>query len=203
MKQTEENIYAFCALLSRMKYITRWGLMRQSRAETVSEHTVETAVFAHVLALLAKEELGEDTVRPETVAVAALYHDASEILTGDLPTPVKYKNEALKKAYKAVERESANQLAALLPPALQSTLCPCLTGEGLNPCEKQILKAADRLSALVKCIEEERAGNREFSSAKNQQIKLLEEMQCPAASLFLQQFLPAFEKDLDELVSFG
>ena len=197
-----ENTYAFCALLSRMKYINRWGLMRQSRTETVSEHTVGTAILAHVLALLAKDELGEEDVRPETVAVAALYHDASEIMTGDLPTPVKYKNEELKKAYKAVEHESATALAGLLPKALQETLRPCLTGEVLSFGEKALLKAADRLSALVKCIEEEAAGNQEFASAKAQQVRLLREMQCPAADLFMKRFLPCYEQNLDELVRF-
>ena len=199
----EQKGYAFCALLSRMKYISRWGLMRQSRTETLSEHTVETAVFAHLLALLACEELGETEVRPETVALAALYHDASEILTGDLPTPVKYKNDELKRAYKAVERESAAELATLLPQSLQPHLHACLTGGALNPAEKKLLKAADRLSALVKCIEEERAGNHEFASAKAQQLKRLQEMNCSAANLFMQQFLPAYEEDLDALVDFG
>ncbi len=199
----EEKSYAFCALLSRMKYIGRWGLMRQSRGETVSEHTVETALFAHILALIAKEELHDDTVRPEIVVVAALYHDASEILTGDLPTPVKYKNEELKRAYKAVERESATTLATMLPNRLQPHLFPYLTGDCLNPKEKTLLKAADRLSALVKCIEEERAGNNEFSSAKHQQLHQLKEMQCPAVDYFVTQFLPGYEQNLDELVQFG
>ncbi len=198
----EQHHYAFCALLSRMKYIGRWGLMRQSRGENVSEHTAETAVFAHVLALLAKEELGQTAVRPETVALAALYHDASEILTGDLPTPVKYKNEDLKRAYKAVEQESAALLAGLLPERLQATLRGCLTGQGLLPEERLLVKAADRLSALVKCIEEERAGNHEFASAKGQQYRLLQEMACPAADLFLRDFIPCYEQNLDELVDF-
>ncbi len=198
----EEKQYAFCALLSRMKYIGRWGLMRQSRSETVSEHTVETAIFAHILALIAKEDLHAQDIRPEVVAVAALYHDAGEILTGDLPTPVKYKNEELKRAYKAVERESAATLAGLLPENLQPTLAPYLTGDHLNDAEKTLLKAADRLSALVKCIEEERAGNHEFSSAKRQQLRLLEEMHCPAALYFICHFLPGYEQDLDELVRF-
>ncbi|MDL2253171.1 5'-deoxynucleotidase [Ruminococcaceae bacterium OttesenSCG-928-I18] len=197
----KEKTYAFCALLSRMKYISRWGLMRQSRTETVSEHTVETAILSHVLALLARDTLGQQ-VRPEVVAVAALYHDASEILTGDLPTPVKYKNEELKNAYKEVERESATQLAALLPDELQETLRPCLTGQVLKPEEATLLKAADRISALVKCIEEGAAGNNEFTSAKAQQIKLLKEMDCPAAELFLKEFLPCYEQNLDELVRF-
>ncbi len=195
--------YAFCALLSRMKYIGRWGLMRQSHGETVSEHTVETAIFAHILALIAKEELDISAVRPETVAVAALYHDAGEILTGDLPTPVKYKNEALKKAYKAVEQESVATLAGMLPETLQASIAPYLTGDCLNPEEKKLLKAADRLSALVKCLEEERAGNHEFASAKRQQLHLLREMQCPAVDCFIARFLPGYEQNLDELVRFG
>ncbi len=199
----EEKNYAFCALLSRMKYIGRWGLMRQSRSETVSEHTVETAIFAHILSLIAKDEFEAHHVRPDVVAVAALYHDASEILTGDLPTPVKYKNEELRKAYKEVERESAATLAGMLPQDLQAILSPYLTGDCLHEEEKILLKAADRLSALVKCIEEERAGNHEFSSAKCQQLRQLKEMQCPAANRFIHDFLPGYEKDLDELVQFG
>ena len=166
---SENRIYPFCALLSRMKYITRWGLMRSARTETLSEHTAEAAVIAHVLALVARDICGQTEVRPETVAVAALYHDASEIMTGDMPTPVKYKNEALRCAYKAVEKESAASLAAMLPEELEQTLTPYLTGGLLAPEEKTLLKAADRLSALIKCIEEETSGNTELRSAKAQQ----------------------------------
>lgn len=195
--------YAFCALLSRMKYIGRWGLMRAARAESLSEHTAEAAVIAHILALVDREILGREDVRPETVAVAALYHDASEILTGDMPTPVKYKNDALKSAYKTLERESAESLARLLPEALQPIAAPYLTGDELNLEEALLLKAADRLSALVKCLEEEAAGNREFASAKQQQLERLDAMDCPAAQYFLQHFLPSYEKNLDELTRGG
>lgn len=195
----QEKTYAFCALLSRMKYITRWGLMRAARPETLSEHTAESAILAHTLALIATELLGEDDVRPEAVAVAALYHDASEILTGDMPTPVKYKNEQLRSAYKAVERESAESLAALLPNELQPALSPYLTGDVLRPGEKILLKAADRLSALIKCMEEEASGNTEFCSARAQQIELLQKMACPAADYFMAHFLPCYERNLDEL----
>ncbi len=195
----QENTYAFCALLSRMKYISRWGLMRAARAESLSEHTAESAVVAHILALIAKEVLGDGQVRPETVAVAALYHDASEILTGDMPTPVKYKNQQLKTAYKALERESAESLALLLPPELQGGLASFLTGDVLTPGEKVLLKAADRLSALVKCLEETAGGSREFESAKQQQLAMLREMDCPAANYFMQHFLPCYEQNLDEL----
>ncbi|MDL2219927.1 5'-deoxynucleotidase [Ruminococcaceae bacterium OttesenSCG-928-O06] len=194
-----EKTYAFCALLSRMKYINRWGLMRAARPESLSEHTAEAAMLAHTLALIAKEELGQSDVRPGEVALAALYHDASEILTGDMPTPVKYKNEALKTAYKQLERESAEVLAALAPPALQPQLLPLLCGTALSAEEAVLLKAADRLCALIKCLEEEAAGNSEFASAKAQQLRLLEEMDCAAANYFIRHFLPCYKKTLDEL----
>lgn len=194
-----ETQYPFSALLSRMKYIHRWGLMRCGRPENLSEHTTEAAHIAHLLALMARAA-GDETIRPEKVAVAALYHDASEIITGDLPTPVKYKNEELRSAYKAVERESADQLAGLLPEALGDEMRPYLTGDALNDEEKKLLKAADRLCALVKCIEEESAGNREFAAAKAQQLKLLHGMGCPAAEQFIKEYLPCYERNLDELV---
>lgn len=196
------SCYAFSALLSRMKYIHRWGLMRQGRHESLSEHTTEAAQLAHLLALIAREG-GDASVRPETVAVAALYHDASEIITGDMPTPVKYKNEELRRAYKAVERESAHELAGLLPEALSREMAPYLTGDVLGDEEKKLLKAADRLCALIKCIEEEAAGNREFSSAKAQQYGLLRGMDCPAADVFIEKYLPCYERNLDELIKSG
>lgn len=196
-----EQVYAFCAMLSRMKYIARWGLMRSSRPETLSEHTTEAAILAHCLALIAREQLGDTAVRPETLAVAALYHDAPEIITGDLPTPVKYRNDSLRTAYKAVEQESAEALCRLLPPVLQPTMEGYLTGSVLTDTEKKLLKAADRLSALIKCLEEENAGNREFRSAKAQQLELLAAMGCPAADYFIAHFLPCYEKTLDELTA--
>lgn len=198
----KNETYALSALLGRMKYINRWGLMRCSRNESLSEHTAETALVAHTLALIAKEVYGQADIRPETVAVAALYHDASEILTGDMPTPVKYKNSELKTAYKNLERESASSLAALAPPALQSTLEPYLTGDVLTEQEQKLLKAADRLCALIKCIEEESAGNTEFERAKKQQYALLKEMQCPAADYFIEHLLPCYRHNLDELYSY-
>ncbi len=195
----EKECYALCALLSRMKYITRWGLMRASRAESLSEHVAEAAIIAHTLALIAADILGDAEVRPETVAVAALYHDASEILTGDMPTPVKYKSEALKTAYKALERESAESLALLAPPPLREPLAGYLTGGALRAGEKKLLKAADRLSALIKCLEEEASGNTEFAAAKAQQQALLRDMACPAADYFMTHLLPCYERNLDEL----
>lgn len=199
MPDKTEQSYAFCALLSRMKYINRWGLMRSTRVENLSEHTAETAIIAHILGLIARDILGKEDVRPEALAVAALYHDASEILTGDMPTPVKYKNDTLKTAYKELEKQSAAALAGLLPPQLQGTLQPLLTGEALSDEEAAILKAADRLSALIKCMEEESSGNTEFASAKKQQMAQLQQMNNAPANYFIQHFLTCYAQNLDEL----
>ncbi len=191
--------YALCAMLSRMKYITRWGLMRTCRSETLSEHTAETSIIAHILALITLQLEPNAGISAERVAVAALYHDASEILTGDMPTPVKYKNEALKTAYKELERQSAERLSHFAPPFLQKELLCYLTGDVLNEQERTLLKAADKLSALIKCIEETLSGGTEFSGAKAQQLAALKGMSCPAADYFIAHILPCYEKNLDEL----
>lgn len=190
--------YAFNALVARMKYIARWGLMRSSRTESLSEHTADTAVLAHTLALLSVQKFGTG-VRPETVAVAALYHDASEILTGDMPTPVKYKNETLRSAYKALEKDAASSLCALLPAELQPPMEGYLRGDVLTEKEAQLLKAADRLSALIKCVDEAQSGNREFEGALAQQTRALREMRCPEAEYFMEHMLPCYRWTLDEL----
>ena len=190
--------YPFNALLGRMKYITRWSLMHSSRPESLSEHTCDTAILAHTLCLVAKHITGTP-VRPETVAVAALYHDANEILTGDMPTPVKYKNERLRSAYKALEQESAEAMARLLPEPLQADAGGYLTGSLLTGEEKRLLKAADRLSALIKCMEEGQTGNREFASAEAQQRRAIQEMNCPEADYFMAHMLPCYTQNLDEL----
>ncbi|MEG2930204.1 MAG: 5'-deoxynucleotidase [Ruthenibacterium sp.] len=190
--------YAFNALLARMKYIARWGLMRSSRTESLSEHTADAAILAHTLCLVSVGLFGAD-VRPETVAVAALYHDAGEILTGDMPTPVKYKNDALRTAYKSLEKSAAASLAELLPDALQREMHAYLCAEQLSEKEAQLLKAADRLSALIKCIDEEQSGNREFAGAKQQQSAALHAMQCPEAEYFIEHMLPCYAWTLDEL----
>ena len=139
-------LYPFNALLARMKYITRWSLMHSTRAESLSEHTCDTALLAHTLCLIARRYTGTPC-RPKTVAVAALYHDAPEIITGDLPTPVKYHSATLRDAYKAMERESVASMTAMLPDELAEEVAPFLTGELLTAEEAKLLKAADRLSA--------------------------------------------------------
>ncbi len=192
------KLFPFSALLARMKYIQRWSLMRTARPETLSEHTAETAQLAHLLCLLARARYGAP-VRPEAVAVAALYHDAAEILTGDMPTPVKYKSKGMLHAYRAIEAESLHTMRRMLPPDIQPALAPYLDESALNAQEQQLLKAADRLSAIIKCTEECRTGNREFASALEQQMQALADMHCPAADDFVRTMLPCYEKNLDEL----
>ena len=191
-------LYPFNALLARMKYITRWSLMHSTRAESLSEHTCDTALLAHTLCLIARRYTGTPC-RPKTVAVAALCHDAPEIITGDMPTPVKYRNPALRDAYKALERESVRSMAGLLPPELSQEIFPFISGELLTPEEARLLKAADRLSALIKCMEEQRSGNHEFDAAFAQQKAALEAMHCPEADWFMAHCLPCYTQNLDEL----
>lgn len=193
--------YAFSAMLSRMKYIDRWCLMRNSRTETLSEHTAEVATIAHLLAIIACTHFGETDINPEKISVAALYHDASEILTGDLPTPVKYKSPLFLQAYHTLEQESNETLANLLPEELRQEMLPYLSGNALSEKEHVLLKAADHLSALIKCIEEEASGNTEFTSAKESQTLALEKLNCPAANYFTEHMLPCYAKTLDELTN--
>ena len=191
-------LYPFSALLARMKYITRWSLMHSTRAESLSEHTCDTALLAHMLCLIARRYTGTPC-RPKTVAVAALYHDAPEIITGDMPTPVKYANHALRDAYKALEAESVRSMTGLLPEELGEEISPFISGELLTAEEKRLLKAADRLSALIKCMEYQRSGNHEFDAAFAQQKAALEAMHCPEADWFMAHCLPCYTQNLDEL----
>ncbi len=188
--------YRFFALISRMRYITRWGLMRNSFSENIQEHSHMVAVLAHGLALIRRDILGLEA-DPERCATAALYHDASEILTGDLPTPIKYYNPAIKDAYKQVEKVSADRLLSMLPPELQDSFAP-LVHES-DESVRTIVKAADKLSAHIKCLEELKAGNLEFEAAAGQTYRALEEMALPELQWFLRHCLPAFSETLDEL----
>ena len=188
--------YQFYALLSRMRYITRWGLMRNTFSENIQEHSHQVAVLAHALALIRRDVLGLPA-EPDRCAVAALFHDASEILTGDLPTPIKYYNPDIKQAYKQVERVSADKLLAMLPEELRGSYAPLVHEDDESVLD--IVKAADKLSAHIKCIEELKAGNQEFASAAAQTRKALENMKLPELDWFMEHCLPAFGKNLDEL----
>ncbi len=189
--------YHFFALLGRMKYIDRWGLMRNTQVENIQEHSHMVAVLAHALAVISRERFAS-AVDPAQAALAGLYHDASEILTGDLPTPVKYDNPAIKEAYKAVERVAADKLLSLLPEDMQGEFSPYVREE-LEPELLLVVKAADKLSAHIKCLEEVKAGNSEFRLASEQTRRALEQMDLPALNYFMEHFLPAFELTLDEL----
>lgn len=187
----------FYALMGRMRYITRWGLMRNTFSENISEHSHMTAVLAHALALIRRDILNLPAPDPDRCAVAALYHDASEILTGDLPTPIKYYNPDIKTAYKEVERIAGNRLLDMLPAELRSSYTHYVLEDDaeLEP----FVKAADKLSAHIKCLEEQKAGNDEFRAAAHQTRQALEKMHLPEVDLFLRDFLPSFRLTLDEL----
>ena len=189
--------YNFFALMGRMKYIDRWGLMRNTQVENIQEHSHMVAVLSHALAVIGREKFGSK-VDPGEAAVAGLYHDASEILTGDRPTPVKYDNPAIKEAYKAVERVAADKLLSLLPQEMQGEFAPYVREE-LDGELLQIVKAADKLAAHIKCLEELRSGNNEFKLAARQTRAALDAMELPALDYFMKYFLPAFELTLDEL----
>lgn len=185
----------FYAVLSRMKYIDRWALMRNTREENLCEHSYETAVLAHALATLTNRRFGGQ-VDVGRCVLLALYHDASEILTGDMPTPVKYYNPAIRDAYKQVEAVAADKLLSMLPEDLREEYRP-LFGEAADM-EHRLVKAADKLSALIKCVEEERLGNREFAKARQATLDAVRALGLPAADCFLDEFLPAYELTLDE-----
>lgn len=189
--------YHFFALLARMRYIDRWALMRNTQVENIQEHSHMVAVLAHALAVLGRERYGS-TVDPNEAAVAGLYHDAPEILTGDLPTPVKYDNPAIRDAYKAVESVAADKLLSLLPDSLRPCFAPYVREE-LEPELLQVVKAADKLAAYLKCVEELKAGNHEFQSAANQCLAALDAIDLPALADFRREFLPGFSLTLDEL----
>lgn len=187
----------FYALMGRMRYITRWGLMRNTFSENISEHSHMTAVLAHALALIRRDILNLPTPDPDRCAVAALYHDASEILTGDLPTPIKYYNPDIKEAYKQVERIAGNRLLDMLPPQLRSSYAHLVLedDEDVLP----FVKAADKLCAHIKCLEEQKAGNTEFDTAAKQTWESMKNMNRPELNWFLENCLGAFALNLDQL----
>lgn len=186
----------FFAYISRMRFIQRWALMRNTAPENVQEHSHQVAVLAHALALIRNEKFGGH-VDPGLVASAGLYHDASEILTGDMPTPIKYDNPAIRTAYKDVEAVAEGKLLRMLPPELQSAYAPVLTA--VDPEVEQLVKAADKLSAHIKCLEELKAGNAEFREAAAQTRRALEAFDLPEVAYFMDTFLPSFSLTLDEL----
>lgn len=187
---------AFFALSARMRNIRRWGLMRNSFEENLLEHSQMTAVLAHALAVIRRDVFGLDA-DPDGAAAAALFHDMSEIITGDMPTPVKYLNEDIRRSYKAVESQAEAQLLQLLPGEMRPAYVELLRGGSGET--HDLVKAADKLAAYIKCIEELRAGNEEFRSAEGQIRAALEASELPEIAYFMEHFLPAFGMTLDEL----
>ena len=187
----------FFALISRMRYISRWGLMRNSLPENIQEHSHMVAVIAHALGVIRRDVYGIPC-NPDQCASVALYHDASEILTGDLPTPIKYNNQEIMAAYHEIEDLASEKLLRMLPPELQSSFEPIMIGDAAKELHP-IVKAADKLSAYIKCIEERKAGNNEFLSAEKQTRDSLLRSNLPEVKYFMENFIPAFEKTLDEL----
>ena len=187
----------FYALLGRMRYITRWGLMRNTFSENIQEHSHQVAVLAHALALIRRDILKLPCPDPDRCAVAALYHDATEILTGDMPTPIKYYNPSIKDAYKQVERIAGERLLKMVP----QELVDCYR-EHIMEDDKEIaaiVKAADKLSAYIKCVEEQKAGNTEFDFAEAATMKSMQAMERPELTWFMENCLEPFRLNLDQL----
>ena len=186
----------FFAYLSRMRFIQRWALMRNTAPENVQEHSHQVAVLAHALAVIRNEKFGGH-VDPGAVAVAALYHDASEIFTGDMPSPIKYDNPAIQGAYRDVEKMAEQKLLGMLPSELREVYAPILTVPDEET--RRLVKAADKLSAHIKCLEELKAGNLEFRQAAEQTRRALEGYGLPDVTYFMDTFLESFTLTLDEL----
>lgn len=189
-------MHHFFAYLSRLKFIRRWGLMRNTQPENDAEHSLQVAMIAHGIAVIARDRYGRD-VDPEHVLALAVYHDATEVLTGDMPTPVKYHSKELRASYKQVEALASRKLIAMLPQDMQDDFAPYLTdGEDYD---HQLVKAADRISAYTKCIVEQRAGNHEFDAAGENVLQSINQIDLPEVQDFMKEFVPSFTLTLDEL----
>ena len=187
----------FFAIISRMKYINRWGLMRNTINENIREHSLETAFIAHLLAVLRNKRHGGD-VDAERCALLAMYHDVSEIITGDLPTPVKYYNKTIKDAYSVVEKNAENQLLSYLPDDIRDVYSDLIGHKDSDKELWTLIKAADKISALIKCTEELSMGNKDFEKAYNSTLESIKALGVPEADEFLDEFMPAYSLTLDE-----
>ncbi len=192
--------YNFYATISRMKYIERWALMRNTITENLSEHSLEVSMISHALCIIGNVRYGKNLDADKT-AVIALYHDASEIITGDMPTPIKYYNKNIKEVFKSIENEANHQLVSQLPYDLKAAYEDIFFKKDNLDYEWKLIKAADKLSALIKCIEEEKTGNREFIKAKEATEESLRQMSVniPEITDFMKEFIPSYYKTLDDL----
>lgn len=185
----------FFAVLSRMKYIERWGLMRKTRSENLSEHSLETAFIAHALALIGNVRLGRQ-YDADRIALLAMYHDATEVLTGDLPTPIKYYNPEIKTAYKKIESAAAGRFLDMLPEDLRAEYARLFAEDSDEG--RALVKAADKISAYIKCLEEKNMGNREFDTAATSTKEIIDQINLPEVQIFMDEFMDSFERTLDE-----
>lgn len=190
----ESNFYG---MLARMKYINRWGLMRNTRTENIAEHSLEVAIIAHSLAVIGNTYFGKN-INADHVAVLGIFHDTTEIITGDLPTPIKYYAPEIRDAYKNVESIAADQLISELPEKMKATYHNILHEEG-DEYELKLLKAADKLSALIKCIEEKNTGNTDFDKAQETIKESIDEMGLEEVEYFVKYFLPSYSRTIDEI----
>jgi len=188
----------FFAWMARMRFIQRWGLMHSTHAENIQEHSLRVAMIAHALAVI-RNRLYAGDLSPDRAAALAMYHDASEVLTGDLPRPVKYFNPAIERAYHALERVAREKLLAMLPPPLQPDYQSLLVPGAQDAVHLELVKAADKLCAYIKCLEETSAGNREFAEAEKVLRQNVEGIDLPEVRYFLATFVPSFRLTLDEL----
>jgi len=188
----------FFAMISRMKYIERWALMRNAERENISEHSLEVAMIAHALAVLGNRRLGK-SYDADRAALIGMYHDANEIITGDMPTPVKYYSNEMQTLFHGIEDRAAESLLSMLPEDIRGDYEKVFFPDGDDAELRPLVKAADKISALIKCIEESKAGNREFDHARKTIEAAIAKLAVPEAELFLKEFLPSYEKTLDEI----
>ena len=194
----KKKTYSFGAMLSRMKYIDRWALMRNSTKENISEHSLEVAMIAHLLAVIGSVRFGKE-LDADRAALIGIYHDSTEIITGDMPTPIKYYSEEMRDTFKEIEDLAAIQLLAMLPDDIREEYESLFFPQEKDAHLWKIVKAADKISALIKCVEEEKAGNTEFANAKKMTKKSIDEMGLEEVEVFFEEFFPAYLKTLDEL----
>lgn len=190
-------MYSFYAMMSRIKYINRWGLMNNTRNENLSEHSLEVAIIAHALGVINNKRFNGN-INPERLAVLAIFHDASEIITGDLPTPVKYNNEKIKNAYKEIEAQAQLRLLDMLPQDISEEYKSILCEDENEKLLWKYIKAADKISALIKCTEELIMGNKEFVKAQQSTMNTIENIDLPEVKVFMEEMFPAYKLTLDE-----
>lgn len=195
---SKKKFYSFGAMLSRMKYIDRWALMRNSTKENISEHSLEVAMISHLLAVIGRVRFGKE-LDANKAALIGIYHDSTEIITGDMPTPIKYYSDEMRETFKEIEDLAAIQLLAMLPDDIREEYEDLFFAQEKDAYLWKLVKAADKISALIKCVEEEKAGNTEFANAKKMTKKSIDAMGLEEVAVFFDEFFPAYLKTLDEL----